>query len=266
MGQRARLAERAGRLVERVERREPDLDDGSTKRWGRCRQHDGALEGSFQGLALGDDVCVEIVREVGEQHCDGLRAGVAEQHERRDEIRSVDHADAAVDAASAVLALEDRDEDLVEERLGGRCLERPSRELQRRGEERGPGEAAATLVGLGQARQQPGHRDGRVADVEDLRRRVREVDLDLVHLAERRRRDGKEAVEDERILPRLGEQDEATARRSCKRALGHEGRERRRERGVDARAALAERPRARLGRVPVPGRDRAAHGESLRPR
>ena len=98
--------------------------------------------------------------------------------------------------------------------------------------------------------------------MEDLRRRIREVDFDLVHLAERRRRDGKEAVEDRRLLLGLGEQDEATACRPGQRAFGHEGREHRREGRVDARAALAERPRARLGRVPVPGRDRAAHGEA----
>jgi hypothetical protein len=65
-------------------------------------------------------------------------------------------------------------------------------------------------------------------------------------------------------MPRLVEEGEAAAGGTGERALGDEGRERRGDGGVDRRAALAERPGARVGRMPISRRDSTAHGGERR--
>ena len=112
------------------------------------------------------------------------------------------------------------------------------------------GQATAPRVGLVETPHQPRHGDGRLADVEDLRRRVREVDHDLVHLAARAGRDGKEAIEDGRVR--------RPARRSRRKPppagpvsgpsvtkAGERRRERRRRRTFPLREAPMHPPRRR---------------------
>ncbi len=120
---------------------------------------------------------------MGEEKRHRVGARVAEQEQGRHEIRGVDPAGKAVDAPAALLALQDRNENLVEERLLGRRLERSACELERRREERLPAEPSSPLVRLGETRQKSRDGDRRLPDVEDLRGGVGEVDLDLVHLA-----------------------------------------------------------------------------------
>ena len=151
----------------------------------------------------------------------------------------------------------------MQECLRGIGLDAPLGELERRHEEPLPREAPASFVRLDEPRDEPGDGDGGLADVEDLRRRVGEVDLDLVHLARRRRRDREEAVERDGLLVRFVEEEEAAAGRAGQRAFGHERSEGGGEGGVDRRAPFPERPGAGLGRVPVARCDRAAHGESV---
>ena len=170
----------------------------------------------------------------------------------------------SVHAPSPRLTLEDRSQDLVEERLGSARGKRTVGELQGRHEERRPGEPAAPLVRLLEPPEQPRHGDGCLTHVEDLGRRVGEVDLDLVHLPAPIRRDGEEAVQDGGITAGLVEQEKPAARGARERALGDERGERRGQRGVDARAPLGERPGSRLGGVPVSRCNRAAHGEKRR--
>ena len=103
-----------------------------------------------------------------------------------------------------------------------------------------------------------GHGDRALADVEDLRRGVAEVDHDLLHLAERPRGHGEEAIEHGRLAVEPGEQ-EAAAGRAGQRPLGHSGRKRGYDAGVDRIAAVREHARACLGGEPIPSCDRALH-------
>ena len=103
-------------------------------------------------------------------------------------------------------------QDLEEKRLGGLGLDAALSELERGDEEPLPWKPPASGVRLLEACEQPGHGDGGFPDVEHLRRRVAEVDDDLLHLLRPARRDGEEAVESDRLRSWLPEQDEAAAR------------------------------------------------------
>ena len=105
---------------------------------------------------------------------------------------------------------------------------------------------------------EPGYRDGARPDVEDLRRGVAEVDHDLLHLAERLRGCGEEAIEHRRLAVEPGEQ-EAAARRAGQGPLGHSRRKGGYDTGVDRIAAVREHARTCLGGDPVSGCDRALH-------
>ena len=131
-------------------------------------------------------------------------------------------------------------------------------ELDRRLNELGPRNAPEQAVRLLEPCHEPRHRDGARADVEDLRRRVAEVDHDLLHLAERPRRRCEEAIEHRRLAVEPGEQ-EATARRAGQWPLGHSGRKRGYDACVDRIAAVREHARTCLGGDLIPGRDRALH-------
>ena len=192
-----------------------------------------------------------------------MGARLLEQSEGRDEVPRVDVPWDTVDPSSARLALEDRGEDLVEIALGRACGERATSELERGYEEPLPGKSPAAKVGLDKAGDEAGNRDGRLADVEDLRGGADEVDLDLLHLAGVARGDGEEAVEQRGARTWLVEQREAATRRPRERPFRNERRERRGDRRVDRRAALAERPGTGLGRVRIPCCDRATHAKSV---
>ena len=100
----------------------------------------------------------------------------------------------------------------MEKALLVRLVEPGTGELDRRLDELGPRDAAESAMCLLEAGNEPGHGDGALADVEDLRRGVAEVDHDLLHLAERLRRRGEEAVEHGRLALEPREQKAATRR------------------------------------------------------
>ena len=112
-------------------------------------------------------------------------------------------------------------------------------ELDRRLEELSPRQRPVAAVRGLEAGHQTGHGDRLLADVEHLRRGVAEVDHELLHLGERARRHGEEAVEhDAPRRPR--NEEEAAAGRPRERALGDEGRKHSSDTGVDRVAALCE--------------------------
>ena len=130
--------------------------------------------------------------------------------------------------------------------------------LDRRLNELGPRNAPEQAVRLLEPCHEPGYRHGARADVEDLRRRVAEVDHDLLHLAERPRRCREEAIEHRRLALEPGEQ-EAAARRAGQGPLGHSGRKRGYDAGIDRIAAVREHARTCLGGDPISRCDRALH-------
>jgi hypothetical protein len=113
-------------------------------------------------------------------------------------------------------------------------------------------------VRLLEPRHEPGYRDGAGTDVEDLCRRVAEIDHDFLHLAERPRRRCEEAIEHRRLTVEPGEQ-EATTRRTGQWPLGHSRRKRGYDACVDRIAAVREHARTCLGGDLIPGSDRALH-------
>ena len=88
----------------------------------------------------------------------------------------------AVEAAAALFALQDRNEDLMEEALGVIGLDAASREHDRRLDQLGPAQGAPPAMRRAEPGQQPWHRHRLLADVERLRRGILEVDHHLVHL------------------------------------------------------------------------------------
>ena len=109
-----------------------------------------------------------------------------------------------------------------------------------------------------ESRDEPGHRDRARADVEDLRRGVAEVDDDLVHLSERTRRRGEEAIEHGRLAVEPREQ-EAAARGAGQRAFGDGCGKRGYDARVDCIAAFRENVRACFGGDLVSRGDRSLH-------
>ena len=107
--------------------------------------------------------------------------------------------------------------------------------------------------------QEARNRDGAVADVEQLRAGIAEVDDELLHLPEPRGRDAEEAVEHRRGAARLVDEREAASGRAGQRAFRDESRERSTEQGVDGVPALAQDARAGLGRQRMTGCDGASH-------
>ena len=94
------------------------------------------------------------------------------------------------------------------------ALEAARARARSRVDEIGPGSGREPTVHLLEPREQARDRDGALADVEDLRARVAEVDEELLHLAEAARRHAEEAVEHRRRAARLVHEREAAARRA----------------------------------------------------
>ena len=119
---------------------------------------------------------------LGDQLRDGGGAPVAQELEPGNHRRRLGPHVRAVDRATLLGALEDRDEDLEQELLRPGHLDAGPRELERRLEQ-----LAATAAGRAAAcaSARPATRPGTAteagADVEHLRRGVAEVDQHLVH-------------------------------------------------------------------------------------
>ena len=115
-----------------------------------------------------DAIPFDVCRQVRKQDRDALGSGVAQKPEGRHETRCVDLPRRSVDDLSVGLPLQDRHEDLVEERLRLRRRDRPGRELESGQEEARPGKAAASLVSLLEPRKEAWHGDGSLPDVKHL--------------------------------------------------------------------------------------------------
>ena len=183
--------------------------------------------------------------------------------ERRDEVGRLDPLRHAVDPAAAVLPLEDPRQDQVQELLGRRRLAPLLGQLDRRLDELRPRQAAEPALRLLEPGDEARHGDRALADMEDLRRRVAEVDHDLLHLAERARRRCEEAVEQATLTVDPGEQ-EAASRRTGQGTLRHGCGKRGRNAGVDRVATLSEHARACLCGDPVSSCDRSLHELSVK--
>ena len=171
----------------------------------------------------------------------------------------------AVDAAAALVAQEDPLEDQVQERARLVALEALARQRDRRLDEVAPLARREAAVDLLETGEEPGDRDRALADVEDLRPGVAEVDDELLHLAEPARRNLEEAVEHRRLAGGLVDEREAASGRARERPFRDECGERGCEQRVDGVPAVAQHARAGLGRERVTGCDRASHpGRLLR--
>ena len=210
------------------------------------------------GSGSSDLVAREVAGELRHQLRHGGRTGVPDELERRDAVVGLDPPRRAVDPPPSLVALEDARQDRVEDALLVGRVEPGTGKLDRRLNELGPRNAPEAAVRLLEPRHEPGYRHRALADVEDLRRRVAEVDHDLLHLAERPRGCREEAIEHRRLSLEPGKQ-EAAARRSGQGALGHCGRKRGYDAGVDRIAAVREHARTCLGGDPISGCDRALH-------
>ena len=197
--------------------------------------------------------------ELGNELGDRFAPDVADALERRDELLRRDVGRIAVHADARGVAQEDLAEDPVQEgpRLVDGDAPRPG-ELERGREDRLPLERGVAAMRLLEAGDEPRHRDRPGADPECLRARVLEVDDHLLELAQRLRRDGEEAVEDDRSLVGPGHEEKPAARGARQRPLDDGGDERRREAGVDRVPAGGEHVRSRLGRQRVTCGDRTA--------
>ena len=135
-------------------------DDGAAAGRRRDREHLPAEEGRPGGLALGDLVGGEVVLELGQQLGDRAGAAVADRLERRDVRVGGEAAGAAVDVAAALVALQDRAQDAVEEGLRLAHVDAGAGELERGRGEVGPRQAAEPAVGVLQPGEEPRHGDG----------------------------------------------------------------------------------------------------------
>ncbi len=135
----------------------------------------------LQGPALDDLVRRDVGRELRHELGDRSGADVAESLQPRDHDAGLCTDVGAIDAAAFLGALEDRHEDLEQKALRPRHLHACPGELERRLEQRRPRQPPVLRMGVGEARHEPGHGDRRGPDVEQLRRRVAEIDQHLVH-------------------------------------------------------------------------------------
>ena len=158
---------------------------------------------AVNGVRVGHLVARQVVRELGQQLRHGLAAPVPDQLERRNELLRPQAVAVPVDAPASFVTLEDRDEDLVQERLRVVHANALTRELDRRLEEIRPRKQSVAGVSRLQAGHETGDGDRLLADVEHLRRGVGEVDHELLHRPERSRRHREEAVEHDRVPARF---------------------------------------------------------------
>ena len=152
----------------------------------------------------------------------------------------------------------------MEERLLRADLDALTCERERRRGEHLPREPSHAGVGVDKTVNEPRNGDRRLADVEELRRGIAEIDHDLVHRAARARRDGEEAIDGNRLPVGASQEEEPTPRRPGQRPLGDEAGEGGRHDGVDRRSSLAQGPGSRLDGMTAPSRNRASHARSLR--
>ena len=192
------------------------------------------------GVRSDDLVRGEVVPKLGEQLGDRRRPQVANALERLAELVGHDPCRIAEDAPPTLLPQEDLREDPVQERARLVAGDALAGELERRLDEVGPRLGREAPVRDLQSRQQTGHGDGAVADVERLRAGVLEVDEHLVHLAQALRRRREEAVEQRRLVPFGVDEQQTPAGRPGQRPLRHE----RGERRPRARRPPHFRPRA----------------------
>ena len=213
----------------------------------------------LERFRLEDSVGAEVVAQLRKQLDEHRRTGIADALERRARVSGANAGGIAVDATPTVVALEDPGEDRVQEHALLVPLEALARDRDGRLDELSPLARRESTMDRLEPGQQAGHGDGALADVEHLRPRVAEVDDELLHLAEARRRHTEEAVEHGRRAARLVHEREPAAGRAGERPLGHERGERRGEERVHRVPALAQDSRARLGRQRMTGCDRPSH-------
>ena len=255
------VAERLRSVGQRLGDREPlersGDDCAAAGRPGR-REDGAAVDRRAQRLGVSDLVAREIAGELRQELGHSGRPGVPDELERRNELVGLDPPRRAVDPPPSLVALEDARQDRVEEALLVGGVDPGTGKLDRRLNELGPRDAPEPAVRLLEPCHEPGYRHGALADVEDLRRRVAEVDHDLLHLAERLQGCGEEAIEHRRLSlePR---EEEAAAGRAGQWPLGHSGRKRGYDAGIDRIAAVREHARTCLGGDPVSRCDRALH-------
>ena len=230
----------------------------------RRREHCRPREAGRKRLGLRDGVPLEVGAELGKELVDGLEPGVPDEREGRYEDLGHHPAGGAVEGAAPFLALEDGNEDLVEECLLRADLDSLPCKRERRRREQLPRQPSHPCVGVDETLDEPRNGDRRLADVEELRRGIAEIDHDLVHRAARASRDRKEAIDGNRLPVGTSQEEEPTPRRPGQRAFGDKSGQGRRHHGVHRRPSLAQGPGSCLDGMTAPSCNRASHARSLR--